>query len=104
MIARRIEPSVRLRLKEGAFGRALGIHPRLGLPVFALLDLAMPLPAGFAFAPFCFERDADRVAHGDTRWRRARRRPPSASGRPSSRPMRFAKPHSSLPRPHRRIC
>jgi hypothetical protein len=66
MLARRIEPIVRLRPKEGAFGRALGIHPRLGLPVFALLDLATPLPAGFAFARFCFERDADRVA-----WRHA---------------------------------
>ena len=124
-IARRIEPSVRLRPKEGAFWRGLGvlaaiatgggisvqiflrdyataigplqgyprawsaervesllvhearhtrqsrwcglgIHPWLGLPVFALLYLALPLPAGFAFARFCFELDADRAA-----WRHA---------------------------------
>ena len=124
-IARRIEPSVRLRPKDGAFWRALGvlaavatgggisvqtfltdyataigplqgyprgwsaervaatlvhearhtrqarwcglgIHPWLGLPVFGLLYLALPLPAGFAAARFFFELDADRAA-----WRHA---------------------------------
>lgn len=124
-LARRIEPSVRLLPKEGAFWRALGllaavstgggisvqtflcdyataigplqgyprgwsaervesmlvhearhtrqarwcglgIHPWLGLPVFALLYLAVPLPAGFAVARFWFELDADRAA-----WRHA---------------------------------
>jgi hypothetical protein len=125
MLARRIEPSVRLRPKEGVLWRALGvlaaiatggaisvqiflceyataigplqgyprawsaervesmlvhearhtrqarwcgfgIHPWLGLPVFALLYLAVPLPAGFAVARFWFELDADRAA-----WRHA---------------------------------
>ena len=125
MLARRIEPSVRLRPKEGRFWHSLGvlaaiatgggisgqiflhdyatafgplqgyprawsaervesllvhearhtrqarwcglgIHPWLGLPVFGLLYLALPLPAGFAIARFLFELDADRAA-----WRHA---------------------------------
>ncbi len=124
-IARRIEPSVRLRPKDGAFWRALGvlaavatgggisvqtfltdyataigplqgyprgwsaervestlvhearhtrqarwcgfgIHPWIGLPLFGLLYLALPIPAGLAIARFCFELDADRAA-----WRHA---------------------------------
>lgn len=124
-IARAIEPSVRLVVKEGAFWRALGvlasigtlggislatflhdyataigplqgyprgwsververtlvhearhtrqarwcglgIHPWLGLPLFGLLYLGLPLPAGFAVARFLFELDADRAA-----WRHA---------------------------------
>jgi hypothetical protein len=44
----------------------LGLHPWLGLPVFALLYLAAPLPAGLALGRFAFELDADRAA-----WRRA---------------------------------
>jgi hypothetical protein len=121
MLARRIEPSVRLRPKEGRFWRGLGrlaaiatgggisvqvflqdyataigplqgyprawsaerveallvhearhtrqarwcglgIHPWLGRPIFGLLYLALPLPAGFAVARFLFELDADRAA------------------------------------------
>ena len=44
----------------------LGIHPWLGLPLFGLLYLALPLPSGLAFARFLFELDADRAA-----WRHA---------------------------------
>ncbi len=125
MIARRIEPSVRLLPKDGRFWRGLGklasiatgggisvqiflhdyatafgplqgyprewsaerveallvhearhtrqarwcglgIHPWLGLPLFGLLYLALPLPAGFAMARFWFELDADRAS-----WRHA---------------------------------
>jgi hypothetical protein len=125
MLARRIEPSVRLRPKDGPFWRALGvlanvatlggisvhtflhdyatafgplqgyprgwsaervesllvhearhtrqarwcglgIHPWLGMPIFGLLYLALPLPSGFAVARFLFELDADRTA-----WRHA---------------------------------
>jgi hypothetical protein len=124
-IARRIEPSVRLQVKEGPFWRALavlaaiataggisrttflrdyataigplqgyprgwsterveatlvhearhtrqarwcglGVHPWLGLPVFGLLYLALPLPAVVALPRFLFELDADRFA-----WRHA---------------------------------
>ena len=44
----------------------LGIHPWLGLPLFAALYLALPLPAGGALLRFWFELDADRAA-----WRHA---------------------------------
>jgi hypothetical protein len=44
----------------------LGIHPWLGLPLFGLLYLALPLPAGLAVLRFLFELDADRAA-----WRHA---------------------------------
>ena len=44
----------------------LGLHPWLGLPLFGLLYLALPLPAGLAVARVFFEIDADRAA-----WRHA---------------------------------
>jgi hypothetical protein len=44
----------------------LGIHPWLGMPVFAVLYLALPLPVGFGLARLLFEIDADRVT-----WRHA---------------------------------
>ena len=44
----------------------LGLHPWLGMPLFALLYLALPLPAGIALPRFLFELDADRAA-----WRHA---------------------------------
>jgi hypothetical protein len=54
---------------------ALGIHPWLGLPVFAVLYLLLPLPAGLGLARLLFELDADRAA-----WRHALARgtPPEA--------------------------
>jgi hypothetical protein len=47
----------------------LGIHPWLGLPLFAVLYLALPLPMGLAWLRLLFELDADRAA-----WRHALRR------------------------------
>jgi len=44
----------------------LGLHPWLGLPLFAALYLALPLPVGLGLARLLFELDADRAA-----WRRA---------------------------------
>jgi len=44
----------------------LGLHPWLGMPVFAALYLALPLPVGLGFARLLFEIDADRAA-----WRHA---------------------------------
>jgi len=44
----------------------LGLHPWLGLPVFAVLYLALPLPFGLALGRLLFELDADRAA-----WRHA---------------------------------
>lgn len=44
----------------------LGIHPWLGMPLFAVLYLALPLPVGLGFARLFFEIDADRAA-----WRHA---------------------------------
>jgi hypothetical protein len=44
----------------------LGLHPWLGLPLFGLLYLALPLPSGAAVLRFLFELDADRAA-----WRHA---------------------------------
>jgi hypothetical protein len=44
----------------------LGLHPWLGLPLFALLYLGAPLPSGLALLRFLFELDADRAA-----WRHA---------------------------------
>jgi len=44
----------------------LGLHPLVGLPLFALLYLLAPLPAGLALGRFLFELDADRAA-----WRHA---------------------------------
>ncbi|RIL05503.1 MAG: hypothetical protein DCC71_10090 [Proteobacteria bacterium] len=44
----------------------LGLHPWLGLPLFALLYLGLPLPAGIALPRFLFELDADRAS-----WRHA---------------------------------
>jgi len=44
----------------------LGLHPWLGLPVFAVLYLALPLPLGFAWLRLLFEIDADRAC-----WRHA---------------------------------
>jgi hypothetical protein len=54
---------------------ALGLHPWLGLPLFALLYLAIPLPIGLGLARALFELDADRAA-----WRHALRggAPPDA--------------------------
>lgn len=43
-----------------------GTHPWLGLPLFGLFYLGLPLPAGVAVARFWFELDADRAA-----WRHA---------------------------------
>jgi hypothetical protein len=43
-----------------------GVHPWLGMPVFAALYLALPLPVGFGLARLLFELDADRAA-----WRHA---------------------------------
>lgn len=40
----------------------LGLHPWLGMPVFAVLYLALPLPIGLGIARFLFELDADRAA------------------------------------------
>ena len=53
----------------------LGLHPWLGLPLFALLYLAIPLPMGLGLGRVLFELDADRAA-----WRHALRRgaPPDA--------------------------
>lgn len=39
----------------------LGLHPWIGLPLFALLYLGLPLPAGIALPRFLFELDADRA-------------------------------------------
>ena len=47
---------------------ALGLHPWLGMPLFALLYLGMPLPIGLGLARVLFELDADRAA-----WRHALR-------------------------------
>ncbi len=44
----------------------LGLHPWLGLPVFAVLYLALPLPVGLGLARLLFEIDADRAS-----WRHA---------------------------------
>jgi hypothetical protein len=44
----------------------LGLHPWVGLPLFALLYLALPLPLGFAWLRLFFEIDADRAC-----WRHA---------------------------------
>lgn len=44
----------------------LGLHPWLGLPVFAVLYLALPFPLGFAWLRVLFEIDADRAG-----WRHA---------------------------------
>jgi hypothetical protein len=44
----------------------LGLHPWLGMPLFAVLYLAAPLPMGLGFARLLFEIDADRAA-----WRHA---------------------------------
>jgi hypothetical protein len=43
-----------------------GLHPWLGLPVFAALYVALPFPSGAALLRFWFELDADRAA-----WRHA---------------------------------
>ena len=47
---------------------ALGLHPWLGMPVFAALYLAIPLPFGLGLARVLFELDADRAF-----WRHALR-------------------------------
>lgn len=44
----------------------LGLHPWLGLPLFAALYLALPLPVGLGLARLLFELDADRAS-----WRHA---------------------------------
>lgn len=44
----------------------LGLHPWLGIPIFSVLYLALPLPMGFAWLRLLFEIDADRAA-----WRHA---------------------------------
>jgi len=44
----------------------LGLHPWLGMPLFAALYLALPLPVGLGLARLLFELDADRAA-----WRHA---------------------------------
>jgi len=44
----------------------LGLHPWLGMPLFAALYLALPLPCGLGLARLLFELDADRAA-----WRHA---------------------------------
>ena len=44
----------------------LGLHPWLGIPLFSVLYLALPLPLGFAWLRLLFEIDADRAA-----WRHA---------------------------------
>lgn len=46
----------------------LGLHPWLGLPLFAVLYLALPLPMGMAWLRLLFELDADRAV-----WRHALR-------------------------------
>ncbi|CAG1009459.1 hypothetical protein MYXO_03870 [Myxococcaceae bacterium] len=43
-----------------------GLHPWLGIPIFAVLYLALPVPLGFAWLRLLFELDADRAA-----WRHA---------------------------------
>lgn len=50
-----------------------GLHPWLGIPLFSLLYLALPLPLGFAWLRLLFEIDADRAA-----WRHALSRGASA--------------------------
>jgi hypothetical protein len=44
----------------------LGLHPWLGMPLFAVLYLLTPLPMGLGLARFLFELDADRAV-----WRHA---------------------------------
>jgi hypothetical protein len=44
----------------------LGLHPWLGMPLFAALYLALPLPVGLGLARLLFELDADRAG-----WRHA---------------------------------
>jgi hypothetical protein len=44
----------------------LGLHPWLGMPVFAALYLALPFPVGLGLGRLLFELDADRAA-----WRHA---------------------------------
>lgn len=77
----------------------LGLHPWLGLPLFALLYLALPFPVGLGLARALFELDADRAA-----WRHALRQgaaPDAIRARAREFASRVCSGHYGWPIPRR---
>ena len=78
---------------------SLGLHPWLGLPLFALLYLAAPVPIGLGLARVLFELDADRAA-----WRhslRAGAAPDAIRARAREFAARVCSGHYGWPLPRR---